>query len=287
MNKKEDVILVTGATGNQGGATAGELLAHGFRVRAMTRNPESDASRSLAQRGAEVIKAELDDEASLKKALAGVWGVYAVQNTWTAGVEGEEKQGKLVAMLAREAGVHHFVYNSVASAHRKTGIPHFDNKWRVEETVRGLGFPSYTILRPVYFMENWLAPWFKPAIEQGKLTLGVRPGTRLQQVCVKDIGKFGLGAFEKHEQWNGKAIDYAGDEKNMSETAEVFSKVIGKKVIFEPTPIEEVRKFSMDFALMVEWFDRVGYDVDIKGQEKTYGIRPTSLQEWAASLKWA
>lgn len=283
MNKKEDVILVTGATGNQGGATAHELLANGFRVRAMTRNPESAASRNLAQLGAELVKGDLDDEASLRKALAGAWGVYAVQNTWTAGVEGEEKQGKLTAKLAREAGVHHFVYNSVASAHRQTGIPHFENKWRVEETVRGLKFPSYTILRPVFFMENWLSPWFKPAIDQGKITLGVRPGTKLQMVCVKDIGKFGLGAFEKHEQWNGKGIDFAGDEKDMSETAEIFGKVTGKKTTFEPTPIEEVRKFSADFASMVEWFDRVGYNADIQGQEKTYGVRPTSLREWAAS----
>ena len=84
----------------------------------------------------------------MKAALAGAWGAYAVQNTWTAGVEGEEAQGHRFAKVARAAGVQHYVYASVASADRKTGIPHFDNKSRVEDTVRSLGFPSYAIIRP-------------------------------------------------------------------------------------------------------------------------------------------
>ena len=86
--------------------------------------------------------------------------MFAVQNTWEAGVAGEEEQGKRIATLAREAGVQHFVYTSVGSADRKTGIPHFDNKYRVEDTIRGLGFPSHVILRPVFFMENLISPWF-------------------------------------------------------------------------------------------------------------------------------
>src|SRR5947207_5521933 len=112
-------ILITGVTGNQGGAVAQALRA----------------------------------------ALAGAWGVFGVQNTWEAGVEREEVQGKRLATLAREAGVEHYVYTSVGSAHRHTGVPHFDNKWRIEETVRSLGFPSHVILRPVFFMENLLAPF--------------------------------------------------------------------------------------------------------------------------------
>ena len=156
----ERTILITGATGRQGGAVARALAGKGFKMRALTRKPESDAAKALAKTGAEVVHGDLDDAASLEKALRGVWGVFSVQNTWEAGVEKEEEQGKRLAKLAREAGVQHFVYSSVGSAHRKTGIPHFENKWRVEETVRGLGFPSYVILRPVFFMENLTSPWF-------------------------------------------------------------------------------------------------------------------------------
>src|SRR5262249_62225131 len=134
------VILVTGATGHQGGAVARELLAHGHRVRAMTRNPEGDAARALAKQGAEVVAGNLDDEASIEKALSGAWGAFAVQNTWEAGVEGEEAQGKRFARAVKGAGVRHFVYTSVGSADRRTGIPHFDNKWRSHEAVRSIAF---------------------------------------------------------------------------------------------------------------------------------------------------
>jgi hypothetical protein len=114
-------VLVSGATGQQGGAVARELLAHGYRVRAMTRKPESGPARSLGKLGAELVEGDLDDEASVARAVAGAWGTFAVQNTWEAGVEKEEIQGKRFAKAAREAGVQHFVYSSVGSAHRKNG----------------------------------------------------------------------------------------------------------------------------------------------------------------------
>src|SRR5260221_13885968 len=145
-----NLIAVTGATGQQGGAVARALLKTGHKIRAITRNPDGPAAQALAKLGAEVARAELDDAASLRTALAGAWGVFGVQNTWTAGVEGEEAQGKRLATLAREAGVEHYVYTSVGSAHKRTGVPHFDNKWRIEEAVRGLRFPSHVILRPVF-----------------------------------------------------------------------------------------------------------------------------------------
>jgi uncharacterized protein YbjT (DUF2867 family) len=286
MEKGIDVILVTGATGQQGGAVARELLAAGHKVRAMTRKPEGEAAQALAALGAEVVRGDLDDHASVEAALEGAWGVFAVQNSWEAGIDGEERQGKDIAKLAKQAGVQHFVYTSVGSADKNTGIPHFDNKSRVEETIRGLGFPSYTILRPVFFMDNLLSPWFKPAIDEGNLAIGVKPDTRLQMIAVSDIGKYGCMAFERHAEMNGKAIDLAGDEMTMPEAAEVIAKAKGKPVQFFSVPIEEVRKFSDDFALMLEWFDNVGYSVDIAGTAAEYGVGPTSFEEWVAATSW-
>src|SRR5437667_1523435 len=200
METGRNLIVVTGATGKQGGATARELLAKGHKVRAMTRKPDSPAAREIAKLGAEIVAGDLDDAASLERSLAGAWGVFAVQNTWEAGVEREEEQGKRIAEIARRQGVQHYVYSSVASAHRNTGIPHFDKKWRIEEKVRALGFPSYTDLRPVFFMENYLSPGFKPGIDQGKLQVGVSPTTKLQCISVDEIGKYGFLAFEKNER---------------------------------------------------------------------------------------
>lgn len=288
MADSNRTVLVTGATGNQGGAVAHELLSRGgYRVRAMTRKPDGEKARALKSRGAEIVAGDLNDEASLKKAMQGAWGVFAVQNTWEAGVEGEEEQGKRQAEVARDAGVQHYVYTSVASADRKTGIPHFENKWRIEDTVRALGFPSHVILRPVFFMENLLGPWFKPGIEQGQLAMAVKPETRLQMIAVEDIGKYGRWAFDKHETLRGREIDIAGDELTMPETARLLSRASGHPVAFAPPPIEAVRQGSADFAAMLEWFDRVGYDADIEANARESGIRPTTFAEWAPRQKWS
>ncbi len=216
------IVLVTGATGRQGGAVARELLARGYRVRAMTRKPKSENAQALAKLGAEVVPGNLDNAATLAKAAQGAWGVFSMQNSWEAGVEKEEKQGKRLAKVAKDMGVQHFVYSSVGSAHRQTGIPHFESKWHIEETVRSLRFPSYTIIRPVFFMENFLSPMLKAGIDRGKLTLSLKPTTALQMIAVADIGKYGAWAFEDYEKLNGREMDIAGDARTMPETARII-----------------------------------------------------------------
>ena len=283
---KGNLILITGGTGQQGGAVARELLAKGAKVRVMTRHPESPKALELKKLGAEVVQGDLDDAASVERALKGVWGAFAVQNTWEAGVEGEERQGKRFAELAKKAGVQHFVYASVQAADKKTGIPHFDNKSRVEDTVRSLKFPSYVIVRPVFFMENLSSPWFLPGIQEGTLAIGLPADTKLQMIAVKDIGKYGAQAFLRHAELNGREIDIAGDEMTMPEVAKVLSQAMGREVRFVQLPIEEVRKFSDDFATMLEWFDRVGYSADVAARSSESGIRPTKFTEWASSITW-
>lgn len=286
MVNRGGVVLVSGATGKQGGAVAGELLDAGWDVRAMTRRPDSPEARALADRGADVVKADLDDEQSVRRALDGAWGAVAVQNTWEAGVQKEEEQGKRFAQLARETGIQHLLYQSVGSAHRNTGIPHFDNKWRVEQTIRELDFPSWTVLRPVFFMENLLGPFFLPSIQQGKLAIGIAPRTRLQMIAVRDIGRYGLRAFERYEALNGRAIDIAGDELTGPEAARVLSDVSGRPITFESTPIAQVRAASEEYAVMLEWFDAVGYDADIDGTARELDVQPTSFREWASEQSW-
>jgi uncharacterized protein YbjT (DUF2867 family) len=272
-------VLITGVTGKQGGALARHLAGKGFQLRGMTRKPDSPAARALQDLGLMVVKGDLDDAGSLREALDDCWGVFALQNTWEAGVEREEEQGKRLAALAHEAGVQHYVYTSVGSAHRKTGIPHFENKWRIEEKVRELGFPSHVIIRPVFFMENLTSPWF---LNGDKLMAAMDPKTVLQMIAVEDIGKYGARAFVDAEKLTGREIDLAGDAATMPQTAEIFSQALGRRIEFVRVPIEEVRKNSADFGLMLEWFDRVGYNADIPGLEREFGINPTTLKEWAA-----
>jgi len=276
--KSDGTILITGATGHQGGAVARALQGSGFRLRGLTRKPESERAMALARQGLEVVKGDLDDDSTLRRALAGAWGVFAVQNTWEAGVEGEEAQGKRLATLARETGVEHYVYSSVGSAHKRTGVPHFENKWRIEETVRGLGFPSHVILRPVYFMENLLAPF---SLQGDTLAAALRPDTKLQMIAVDDIGWFGARAFTDSTVLNGREIDIAGDVRTMTEAAAILAKALHRPITFAQTPIEQVRQFSEDTAVMLEWFDRVGYSADIAGLEREFRRTLTKLPEWA------
>ena len=271
-------ILITGATGRQGGAIARALEGAGFEIRAMTRKPQSEAAQAIAATGATIVEGDLDDAASLKAALKGVWGAFAVQNTWEAGVEKEEEQGHRFATAAHEAGVEHFVYSSVGSAHRRSGIPHFDNKSRVEGTIRRLGFATYTILRPVFFMENLLTPWF---LNGDKLYAALSPTTELQMIAVGDIGRYGAKVFLEPERFNRREVDIAGDEVTMPQAAAALSRGLGRTIDFVQIPISEVRKNSEDFAIMLEWFEAVGYDVHIKSTAREFGIEPTSIEDWA------
>jgi len=278
---KKRRILITGVTGQQGGAVAAALAGSDFALQGMTRKPDSPAALALKSKGVTIVKGDLEDAASLKKALAGVWGVFAVQNTWEAGVEKEEEQGKRIATLAREAGVQHFVYSSVGSAHRATGIPHFDNKWRVEEVVRALSFPSQVILRPVFFMENVVSPWF---LNGDTIYSALQPDTMLQMIAVRDIGFYGARAFTDAAGLNGRAIDLAGDALTMTAAAQALSAGFGRAINYVQIPIAEVRKNSEDFALMLEWFERVGYEADIPALEREFGFTSTKFAAWAAGL---
>jgi uncharacterized protein YbjT (DUF2867 family) len=232
-------ILITGVTGKQGGAVVQALQGTGFHLRGLTRTPNSERAAALARQGIDIVKGDLDDEATLRRALAGAWGVFGVQNAGEAGAEREEAQGKRLATLAREAGVEHYVYTSVGSAHKRTGIAHFDSKWRIEETVRGLRFPSHVILRPVFFMENLLAPF---SLQGSTLAWALGPGTKLQMIAVDDIGWFGARAFTDAGALNRREIDLAGDVRTMPEAAEILTEALGRPIAFAQTPIEQVRR---------------------------------------------
>jgi len=271
-------ILITGVTGKQGGAVAKALQGTGFHLRGLTRTPDSQRAAALARNGIDIVKGDLDDEATLRPALIGAWGVFSVQNAGEAGVEREEAQGKRLAKLAREAGVEHFVYTSVGSAHKKTGIPHFDNKWRIEETVRDLRFPSHVILRPVFFMENLVEPF---SLQGSTLAWALGPGTKLQMIAVDDIGWFGARAFADAAALNRREIDLAGDVRTLQEAAEILTDALGRPIVFAQTPIEQVRQYSKEMALMLEWFERVGYSADIAGLEREFGRALTKLPDWA------
>src|SRR5215469_7473978 len=156
-------ILVTGATGHQGGSSLRHLKERGFTVRAVTRDPTKPAARSLTGARTEIMRCDLNDATALARALEGVQGVHSVQDS-APGYESEVHQGKSLADIANRLRINHFVYSSVGSADRNTGIPHFESKAQIETHLRNTGL-RFTIFRPVFFMENLLA--MQSDVEQG------------------------------------------------------------------------------------------------------------------------
>lgn len=281
----ERTVLVTGATGKQGGAVARELLQRGYRVRAVTREPGKSAAQELAELGADVVRGDMDDPESLRPSLDGVYGVFAVQNFWETGFEREVAQGIALAELASEMGVEHFVYSSVGSAQRETGLSHFESKWRIEERIRALDIP-YTILRPVYFMDNWENPFLRAPILEGTLAQPLDPERTLQQVAASDVGTFVGMAFDDRSAWLGRELDIAGDELSMSETAETFGRVIGRPVRYVQLPWETYREVAgEEYTEMYRWFELEGYDADI---EVLRGIYPklTTFEQYLRAHGW-
>jgi len=266
------LILVTGATGNQGGAVVRQLRKKGFAVRAFTRHPDEPEARALIdQIGVEIAGGDYDDKASLLRALEEVHGVFSLQTPFEGGVESEIRQGIALIDAAHASEINHFIYSSVGSADQNTGVPHFDSKWKIEEHLRGTGMP-YTIVRPVYLMENWLQ--MKDQIAQGGLKLPLTPETTLQQVAVDDIGAFVAMAFEHPGKWQGTATELAGDELFLDQIAQTL------QASYSQIPWDEFEKqVGHEMTMMFRWFQETGYHADITAvRQELPGVM--SFQRW-------
>ena len=275
------IILVTGATGQQGGAVARVLLRRGHHVRALTRDPKKAAD--LAGLGASVWAGDFSRPATVAAAMHGADAVFAVSTPFEAGLEAEVAQGIRLADLAWGEGVPHFVFTSVIGAMQNTGIPHFETKRRIERHIRSLAL-SYTILRPVWFMENF-ATWLLPDIKKGVLAAPLWPQTRLQMVALRDIGEFGADACLHPERYRSREIDLAGDSLTFPEVAQTLSRALGRPVTFEQIPDDMAQAaVGEDFAKMYRWFNEVGTHVDIPALERGYGLRPTRFADLAARM---
>ncbi|MDX1617017.1 MAG: NmrA/HSCARG family protein [Candidatus Promineifilaceae bacterium] len=283
MNSR--IIAVTGAAGQQGGKVARTLLEEGWQVRALTRDSGKPAAEALAKAGATVIPGDLDNPADLAAAFRGVYGVFSVQNYWlpNVGYEGEIRQGKAVADAAMAAGVEHLVYSSVGAAHRGMGQKHFESKWIIEQVIHSLGIP-YTILRPVFFMENF--NWTRADILNGSFQdLGLSPDKTLQLVATDDIGVFAETAFSNPERFLGKTVELAGDELTEPQIAAVFAKVIGRPVALAG-PQNQIGETPTEEQLaMYSFFNGTGYDADIASLRQLHP-ELKSLEEYLRATGW-
>lgn len=280
-------ILVSGATGTQGGAVARSLLGHGHRVRAMTRNPQSAAAQALSALGAETVAADFDDPASLVRAATGVDAVYAMGTPYEADAEAEERQAIALLDAAVQAGTSFIVYSSVASALDHTGVPHFDSKARVEQHLATLAVP-HTVVAPAMFTDNLRTPDNIAQIRAGRHAFPAPADLRIQQIVIADLAEFTALVFDDPERFAGRRIEIASQDASGSEIAEILTRVTEHPVEYTEVPLEALdRSGNDDLAAMMRFFRERGYSVDIDRLHREFpAVGWHSIERWATQHTW-
>ena len=277
-------VVVTGATGQQGGAVVKSLLERGHEVRAVTRNTDSAKARELANIGVTLVGASLEDTAALTKALEGATSLFAMTTPFEGGPQAETRQGISAADAAKAAGVH-LVFNSVGSANRQTSVPHFDSKYEVEKYIAKIGVRA-TVLAPVYFMENLY--FGKEQLAKGIYATPLPPTRRLAQVAVADIGAVAVRLLEDPGRFAGKRFDLGGDDLTGNDILAILSRITGRPFTYFQVPLDVIRRrMGEDGAKMYEWFDRVGFTFDHGALRREFpDVAFHDFESWAKAQDW-
>jgi uncharacterized protein YbjT (DUF2867 family) len=281
-------FVVTGATGQQGGAVARALLGRGHRVRALVRDATAPGARRLAEAGAELAVGDFHDAASLDRALAGAEAVFGVTLPFQ-GAATEARQGMALVDAARRAGVAHFVLTSAGSAGEPTGVPTFESKRRVEEHLRASGLP-FTIVGPVYFMENLLTPFSLAGLRQGVHARWMPVDREVQLIAVEDIGRFCALVLERRAPFLGRRIDLAGDALDGRETAALLSSALGRDVRpvaldLQTFPTQD--EAGRNVAAVLAWMARTGFHADIAALRREFPeVGWRTFAQWASTPDW-
>ena len=276
------LIAVTGATGRQGGAVVRHLLADGWQVRALTRDPGSAPARQLAQLGAEVVACDMMQPPTLERAFQDAHGVYSVQNPMISGFDDEVSQGMNVVDAAREAGVRHVVYGAAGTGEPGTGVGSWESKILVAEHARERDVPI-TVLRPMAFMELMTHKGFYPPVAAWHLMPRlVGPDRPISWLSVDDLGAIATRAFADPQAFIGADLALASDQRTLSECREIWRRVVGRGPRSFPMPVWMFERFvGDDLTTMWRWLAE--HDVEVDPAD-TRALLPaaTTVEEWLA-----
>jgi uncharacterized protein YbjT (DUF2867 family) len=273
------LVVVTGATGRQGGAVTRALLRTGRPVRALTRHPVRPQARALAAAGAEVVQADMDDPASLDRAFAGATGVYSVQSFATAGFDREVRQGTNVGDAAARAGVAHLVYGSAAPGRRGTGVGSWESKLVIEDHLRALDLPL-TVLRPTAFMELMTDRDFYPAAGVWHVWPGIAGWDfRVPWISCQDLGAIAARVFAEPERFAGEVLELAAEYRSLGECRGAYQRATGRAPRSFPMPLWLFRRFTPDTVRLWRSLAEQPPVVDV---DRTRALHPgvLTVEEW-------
>ncbi|MFI6910187.1 NmrA family NAD(P)-binding protein [Nonomuraea sp. NPDC050394] len=299
MSADSAPVLVSGATGRQGGATARALLAAGVPVRALVRYPDTERAKAVETLGAELVTGDLHDRDSVVRAAEGVRAVFSVQMAALTAegfnFDGEVAQAVNLIEGAKAAGVPQFVHTSTSGAGQHTQTPGWvPGRWgsldaslgaksTIQDRVRAAGFSRWTILKPGFFMENFLpsmAFLFPRGVEGGLVSV-VKPDTRLSLAAVDDIGRAAAAAIAEPERFHGVELELASEYLSMTEIAEVLSHALGTHLSAPDMTEEQALAAGMPaMGTSHEWMNVAGQPARPQ-YARDLGLSLTSFGEWA------
>jgi uncharacterized protein YbjT (DUF2867 family) len=299
MSTDSAPVLVTGATGRQGGATARALLAAGVPVRALVRDPTTVRAKAVEALGAELVTGDLLDRDSLDGAVEGARAVFSVQMPAFTGdgfdFAGEVTQGVNLVDAARAAKVPQFVHTSVTGAGQHTDAPGWaEGRWAsmepvlgakaaVQDSVRAAGFAHWTLLKPGFFRDNFLPSmaFLFPRGVGGGLVSVLNPDTRLSLVAVDDIGRAAAAAVADPQRFDGVELELASDHLSMTEIAEVLSRALGTPLPAPDMTVEQALAAGMPaMGAGHEWMNAVPQPGRPE-YARALGLPLTGFDEWA------
>ena len=280
-------FFVTGATGNQGGATTRSLVEHGCRVKALVRNPAAANAEKLRHPHVELIKGDLNDPLSYKPQMKNIDGAFALF-TFMKGVKKEIAQGKSFIDAAREMNVPFILYSSVIGADSGSGIPHWESKNEIEQHLKNSGIP-HAIIRPSYFFQNFFIPDVHKRIVKGKLVTPVKKDKVQQYISTEDVGRIAAHILMNKQKYTGRTITIAADEMDMQSAAKTFTDVLGKPVTYSRLPGLLTRIFlGSDLHTMFKYVNNNDV-LFVKNMEALKAEFPflTSMKDWVTNNKQA
>ncbi|XP_078083848.1 nmrA-like family domain-containing protein 1, partial [Mustelus asterias] len=284
---------VFGASGNQGGSVAKALLKDGtFKVRAITRNPRKQEAKELKGLGAEIVKADLDNEKSLFDALKNVYGVFLVTNYWECmDIDREVQQGKRVADISNHLGVKHIVFSGLENVRKLTNgkldVPHFDGKGQIEDYFRELGAPMTSVRMPDYF-ENFLDVLRPVKSDKGYYVLDIpMGGVPMDGMSVKDLGGVVLAILKSPENFIGKEIGLSTDKLTIEEYADVMSRHTGKIIRDSKMSIKDFEELNFPGAQELAKMFQFYMNQPDRNKDLTLMLNPEaqSFEEWMSRNK--
>lgn len=295
MNNAETAIgkvLLIGVTGGTGSnAVKGLLEQKVTDLRAITRkiNLERPSLSKLHNSGVELVEANLDDEASLKAAFAGVSAVYchATAPDLAKPDPQEIVRAQRIAQAAKQANVSHFVYNSAGGADRKSGISHIEQKYRVEQILKQANLPT-TMLRACLFMEEFWKQYTRPSILKGSFPFAVQPDRSLHLITTKDMGRVAAYVIKHRSEYVDKDIELAGDVLTPKQMAEAFANAQRIPVAYKEVPpwifLLLFRKSLFD---LIQWYRKQGYQADVFALRKEFPGLLTTFADFLEETNWA